>query len=190
MTLFLLLQKMILRNLVTHLSYLKKERKTNAELRTFTYSRGVFGFAFSPNGTRVFSASRDDTLKLWDAETGNELIVFPALGELNCIALGVNNLIAAGDNIGRVYILQLYNITLKPAIVTPVKLYNFKTKSYEKEFSIYCKWCGVRFQLDDEMVWGKSEDHPEGRLGGVIECPNCHKSLELNLFIIGNIGAV
>jgi len=43
----------------------------------------------------------------------------------------------------------------------------------------------VRFPLDDEMVCGKSEDHPEGRLGEVIECPTCHKSLELNSFVVG-----
>jgi hypothetical protein len=133
----------------------------------------------------VVSASRDETLKLWDAETGIELTVFPTLGDASTTSIGVNNLIAAGDAIGWVYILRLHGINFGPAIITPVRLYNFNTKSYDKEFGINCQWCGVRIPLNNELVWQKSEIHPEGRLGEVMECPSCRKSLKLTSFVVG-----
>ncbi|MCA9049110.1 MAG: hypothetical protein KDA89_10310, partial [Planctomycetaceae bacterium] len=34
--------------------------------------------AFSPDGKRVVSASKDSTLKVWDADTGKELLTLKA----------------------------------------------------------------------------------------------------------------
>ncbi|MCH7919763.1 MAG: hypothetical protein IIC50_17475 [Planctomycetes bacterium] len=46
-------------------------------MRTFLgHTTGVRSVAFSPDGTRVLTGSRDETAKLWDAETGQEIRTF------------------------------------------------------------------------------------------------------------------
>lgn len=143
------------------------------------------GCAFSPDSKIILSASWDGTLRLWDSETGTGLMIFPTLSEVSTISIGSNNMIAAEDNIGRFYILQLHNITFGPAIVTPIRLYNFKNQSHNTEFSVKCGWCGVQSPLDDEVVWKKSEEHSSGCLGEVIECLSCQKPLKLTSFVAG-----
>ena len=41
-----------------------------------TFDGGVSGIAYSPDGTRVASAGADQTIKLWDAHTGQEIATF------------------------------------------------------------------------------------------------------------------
>src|SRR5665648_622449 len=48
-----------------------RRRESEALIRTFAGHTGnVYACAFSPDGRRIVSGSGDDTLKLWDAETG------------------------------------------------------------------------------------------------------------------------
>src|SRR5664279_1778676 len=49
-------------------------RESEALIRTLTgHTDNVNSCAFSPDGRRIVSASRDNTLKIWDAESGAEL---------------------------------------------------------------------------------------------------------------------
>lgn len=54
--------------------YVNKPKSRSACVMTFVgHTGGVKGCAFSPDGSRIVSASDDKTLKLWDAENGAEL---------------------------------------------------------------------------------------------------------------------
>ena len=47
------------------------------QVRTLTgHSFSVYSVAFSPDGTRVVSGSRDELVKIWDAATGAEVRIF------------------------------------------------------------------------------------------------------------------
>ncbi len=41
----------------------------------------VFGAAFSPDGTRIVTASLDKTARIWDARTGAQLAVLSGHGD-------------------------------------------------------------------------------------------------------------
>lgn len=46
-------------------------------MRTLTgHTSGVQSVAFSPNGTRIVSGSRDTLVKIWIAATGTEVSTF------------------------------------------------------------------------------------------------------------------
>ena len=54
-----------------------RSRESEALIRTLEGHTGVVNAcAYSPDGARVVSASSDGTLKLWDAETGQEICTF------------------------------------------------------------------------------------------------------------------
>lgn len=57
--------------------YVNKPQSRSACLMTLAgHTESVNACAFSPDGSRVVSASYDNTLKLWDAQTGAELATF------------------------------------------------------------------------------------------------------------------
>jgi WD40 repeat protein len=65
----------------------------------------IWSVAFSPDGTKLASASQDGTAKVWDSASGKELLVFQGHGAvgINSIAFSPDgNRVATGDDNGRV----------------------------------------------------------------------------------------
>ncbi len=66
--------------------------------------------AITPDGRRVASGSEDETLKVWDLETGALICTFTCDGRVDCAAVAPDGrTFVAGDAAGRVYFLRLEN---------------------------------------------------------------------------------
>jgi WD40 repeat protein len=65
--------------------------------------------AISSKNVSAVSASWDDTLKIWDLNTGDQMATFTGeSGELLCCAVAPDGVtVVAGDNSGRVHFLRL-----------------------------------------------------------------------------------
>jgi WD40 repeat protein len=59
------------------------------------------------DGKQAVSASRDNTLKVWDLKTGAVVATFTCDGEAACCAFAGPRLIVAGDASGRVHFLSI-----------------------------------------------------------------------------------
>ena len=83
--------------------WINKPRLREPCLNTLTGHHGpVWHCAFSPDGTRIFTASADHTLRSWDAETGRELMAFVGhsgfINDLACSPDGTRIVSASADN--------------------------------------------------------------------------------------------
>jgi len=74
------------------------------------HTSGVGAVAISQNGKQAISGSFDNTLRLWDLETGRILAEFSGEGSIMAIALSRDGQrMVAGDASGRVHLLALEN---------------------------------------------------------------------------------
>lgn len=70
----------------------------------------VFSMVFSPDGNELASGSVDETIRLWNVQTGDLLAVLehPSLEIVTTLAFSPDgNLLATGDNIGHVFVWDL-----------------------------------------------------------------------------------
>ena len=88
--------------------------ENGAELGTLTgHSRGISAVAVTPDGRRAVSASDDQTLKVWDLESGELVVTFSGDGAIYACAVAPDggcpedSIIVAGDRSGRVHFLRL-----------------------------------------------------------------------------------
>ena len=71
------------------------------------HTYGVNGVALSGDGRRAVSASSDETLKVWDVETGEVAATFTCDGDAYCCAFIDDDRIIAGGASGHVHFLRL-----------------------------------------------------------------------------------
>ena len=78
-------------------------------LRTLSgHSSVVDGVAITPDGKKAVSASSDNTLKVWNLETGKEIVTFIGDSIISCCAIAPDGLtIVAGESSGRIHFLRL-----------------------------------------------------------------------------------
>lgn len=68
----------------------------------------VRAVAIAPDGKTAVSGSYDNTLKLWDLQTGKEISTFIGDSSIVCCAVSPDGLtIVAGEQLGRVHFLRL-----------------------------------------------------------------------------------
>jgi WD40 repeat protein len=82
--------------------------KKNEKVRTLKgHTNRVGSVVVTPDGRRVVSASDDNTLKVWDLETGSAICSFMMDAALHACAVGQDGAtIVAGDMRGRVHFLR------------------------------------------------------------------------------------
>jgi WD40 repeat protein len=59
------------------------------------------------DGRRAVSGSRDNTLRLWDLESGEVIATFTGDAAITCVAVARDDLFVAGSANGAVHILRL-----------------------------------------------------------------------------------
>ena len=70
--------------------------------------RSVTAVAITPDGRHAVSASRDNTLRVWDLESGKELALLTADSPtISCAVSLDGRTIVAGDVIGKIHILRM-----------------------------------------------------------------------------------
>jgi WD40 repeat protein len=80
---------------------------TDWQLVLAGHEGSVAGVAFSPDGTRIVTASADSTARIWDAATGGEIAVLRGHGDfVNCAAFspdGTRVVTASADKTARIW---------------------------------------------------------------------------------------
>jgi WD40 repeat protein len=78
------------------------------------HSRSVFSVAFTPDASRLATASGDGTVKIWDTKSGTELLTLLGhVGKVFNVSISTDGarLATAGeDGISRVYLLNLEDL--------------------------------------------------------------------------------
>jgi hypothetical protein len=103
----------------------------------------VMSCAWSPDGQRILSTSWDRTLRVWDANTGKELVMFeqPLMGRMDALDVTMGNgglKVLAGNSLGMILILQLIGDVFKPPVVQPMYLYRLDKKKLDSKVTVGC----------------------------------------------------
>ncbi|MCB9435230.1 MAG: hypothetical protein H6668_24980 [Ardenticatenaceae bacterium] len=89
-------------------NWLAKRESLALERTLSGHSGGVRAVAITPDGQRAVSASDDQTLKVWNLQTGELLASITLDGSVQCVAVAVDGIVA-GDAAGNVYCFTLVN---------------------------------------------------------------------------------
>jgi hypothetical protein len=165
----------------------------------------VSGCAFSGDGLRIISGSWDKTVRVWDAQTGDELCVLLTQGEVFSLALGAaGSLVTAGDQLGTVYILNPLGFKCEVPAVTAAHIYSFDARAFDARPTAVCPWCGFGFvppggieETIRKSMEGAGLEEASAQFAELpndawddprllSECPQCHKPLRFNPFIVDN----
>ena len=84
------------------------------------HQRPVLSAAFSPDGTRIVTASMDNTARLWDTVTGTEIMVLHHENEVSSAAFspdGARIVTASADKTARIWDIHFATMSTKALLV-------------------------------------------------------------------------
>jgi WD40 repeat protein len=87
--------------------------ETGTELLSLSgHGATVWGIAFTPDGKRIATGSNDETVRIWDAMTGEELLVLPlpALSLQVLFSPDQTRLVVQGLCCTKVYLTQIEDL--------------------------------------------------------------------------------
>jgi WD40 repeat protein len=170
------------------------------------HTGGVIYCTFSLDGRRIVSGSKDASLKIWDAETKEELATFFTDFGLNRVVIDPTGQGIAISDYRTLYILRIMGMDSRPPLVTPVRLYLHTTQAWNSHLTTKCAWCGKYFPVTHEILKIIKGFAREANLSPdqspclklpdeawedpqlLSECPQCHKPLKFNPFVVDNKG--
>ena len=174
------------------------------EPRSFAaHSDEISALAITPDGRRVMSAGRDESIRVWDIDTGDCEAVSTHLDPIHALAAR-RSLVVAGDSTGHVFFFDMRNLETGPVPVTATRLFGFGTGTWDEDVTARCGACCARSIapaaiLEVIRAIGASAnlppDHPpclrlppeawnERRL--LSACPRCRHPWRFNPFVVDN----
>ncbi|MFQ5864548.1 MAG: WD40 repeat domain-containing protein [bacterium] len=179
--------------------------KSGQHLQTLEGHRNLIScLASTIDGRYMISGSHDYTLRVWDFESPECSALVPLSAKIHTQVAVKDNLLMIGDLGGNICFFEAKNLKPCPPLVTPVYLYRYDRKAWDRKLSTQCEWCGQRFIPPAsviEAIRGINQDAnlspaqspclqlpdeawDEPRL--LSECPHCHQPLKFNPFIVDN----
>jgi WD40 repeat protein len=131
------------------------------------HSGFVFGFAFSPDGRWIVSASDDHTLRVWQVGSGSLVARIEVPGGVSCVLCHPwLPWVTCGDADGDLYRIEVVGIDMDPIVVTATRC--------GPELVVRCPACQTEHPVE------------QTQLGCDLVCPTeaCGLNLQVNPFVL------
>ena len=175
------------------------------------HSLPVNSVTVSPDGRRAVSGSYDDTVRVWDLETGQCLAVYHAGADVDSAAISSNgSRIVCGTSDGQMHFLTPVNFPPpEPPLITAVRLWRFGEATKlpdgtvlpvpgrrDDHLTCRCAHCGKLFEppepvveigMEGTQVIQKGLCLPDSAYANprlLAPCPHCGGALKFNPFVV------
>ena len=159
-------------------------------------------FKFSPDGSLVYGFEKI-YINVWNADSGVLVTLLP-LKKIDAFDCSRDGSLMCIAQYGRLEFFHTLNILKGPPVITAKRVFQFKTKTWQKEITAVCPHCGQSFVIQPSIqdtiqslnkdsnpgpndspclkLTDKAWDAPEL----LDKCPRCDGKLKFNPFIAGN----
>ncbi len=159
-------------------------------------------FRFSPDGSLVYGFEKI-YINVWNADSGVLVTLLP-LKRIDAFDFSQDGSLMCIAQYGRLEFFHTLNILKGAPVITAKRVFQFKTKTWQKEITSVCPLCGQRFvvqpsiqktilDLTNDASLGPNDspclkltDKAWDAPGLLDKCPKCDGKLKFNPFISGN----